>query len=124
MTVIHVPRPPRSALNPERPVSALLKTQIEHLFLAEKRLPLAYRSGIYVNAIQTEAEAAQYIRAVTEAIRRAHEDAAAQRSRKAPKRKRVIDIAAVAEERPRRKSSAKAKAKKKKKSVRKRGSGR
>ncbi len=120
MALIHVPSPPKSAMDPNRAVSSLLKTQIEHLFLAEKRLPLAYRSGIYVNAIQTEAEAARYIREVTEAIRRAHADAAAQRAGKAPKRKPAFDIAAVAEERPRRRSSVKAKAKKK--SVRKRGS--
>jgi ArsR family metal-binding transcriptional regulator len=94
MTLIHVPRPPKNAMNPNRPVSALLKTQIEHLHEAERRLPLRYRSKIYVNAIKTEAEAAAYISSVTEAIRKAH--AEAERARRAPRRKQVVEIAAAA----------------------------
>jgi len=92
MTLIHVPRPPQSAMNPDRPVSSLLKAQIEHLHEAEKRLPSQYRSDIYVNAIKTEGEAANYIRAVSEAIHKAHADAAAQRAR----RGRGLEIAAAA----------------------------
>jgi len=75
MTLIHVPRPPESAYNPDRPMSSLLKSQVEHLREAESKLPLKYRSEIYVRAIQTEGEAARYIRDVTEAIHAAHEDA-------------------------------------------------
>jgi hypothetical protein len=128
MTLIHVPKPPRSALNPHRPVSSLLTTQIEHFYLAEKRLPLRYRTGIYTNAIRTEAEAARYIHEVTDAIHRAHDDAARLRARKAPRRTRVIDIAAVADDRPSRKAPTKRVAKKKiarksaKKSIKKRAS--
>jgi hypothetical protein len=99
MTMIHVPRPPKNAFNPNRPVSALLKAQMEYLHEAEKRLPLSYHSEIYVNAVKTEGEAAKYIRHVTEAIHEAHGDAAAARARVVPKRKRVIEIAAVADER-------------------------
>jgi len=106
MTMIHVPRP-KNAFNPNRPVSALLKAQIEYLHEAEKRLPLQYHSEIYVNAIKTEGEAAQYIRQVTEAIHEAHGNAAAARARVVPKRKRVIEIAAVADERAERKSARK-----------------
>ncbi len=113
MTLIHVPKPPRSALNPHRPVSSLLTTQLEHFYLAEKRLPLRYRTGIYTNAIRTEAEAARYIHEVTDAIHRAHDDAARLRARKAPRGSRVIDIAASADDRPARKASTKPKAKKK-----------
>jgi hypothetical protein len=98
MAMIHVPRP-KSAFNPNRPVSGLLKAQTEYLHEAEKRLPLRYQSGIYINAIWTEGEAAKYIRHVTEAIQEAHADAASARVRVAPKRKRVIEIAAVADER-------------------------
>ncbi len=128
MTLIHVPKPPGSALNPHRPVSSLLTTQIEHFYLAEKRLPLRYRTGIYTNAIRTEAEAARYIHEVTDAIHRAHDDAARLRARKAPRRTRVIDIAAVADDRPSRKAPTKRVAKKKiarksaKKSIKKRAS--
>lgn len=116
MTLIHVPRPPKSAYNPDRPVSALLKTQIDHLHHAERRLPLRYRSEIYTHAIQTEREAANYIRVVTEAIHQAHEDAARQRMRPVPKRKRVIEIAAVADEKAERKLARKRATPKKKSS--------
>jgi len=111
MTVIHVPKPdPKSSRDLNRPVNALLKTQIEHLYQAEKRLPSRYRSEIYINAIKTEGEAANYIRAVTEAIHAAHADAAAQRAKARPRRKRPLEIAAVAE-RSRRKYSSKNKRK-------------
>ncbi|HEY6371490.1 MAG TPA: hypothetical protein VIX37_13000 [Candidatus Sulfotelmatobacter sp.] len=97
MTMIHVPRP-KNAFNSNRPVSALLKAQMEYLHEAEKRLPLRYHSEIYINAVKTEGEAAKYIRHVTEAIHEAHGDAVA-RAKVVPKRKRVIEIAAIADER-------------------------
>jgi len=90
MTLIHVPRPPQSALNPDRPVNALLKAQLQHLQDAERNLPLRHRTDIYINAIKTEGEAAEYIRQVTTAIHKAHDEAAA-------KRGRGIAIAAAAE---------------------------
>jgi hypothetical protein len=90
MALIRVPKPPKSAYDPNRPVSSLLKSQIDHLREAESKLPLRYRSEVY-------GEAAKYIREVTEAIHEAHEEA--QRRRRAPKRKRMIEIAAVADER-------------------------
>lgn len=111
MTMIHVPRP-KNAFNPNRPVSALLKAQMEYLREAEKRLPLRYQSDIYVNAVKTEGEAAKYIRHVTEAIHEAHEDAAT-RARVVPKRKRVIEIAAVADEAGERRMQSRSKSKKK-----------
>jgi len=91
MTLVHVPRPPQSALNPDRPVSALLKAQIQHLHDAERNLPPRHRTDIYINAIKTEGEAADYIRQVTTAIHKAHEEAAA-------KRGRGIAIAAAADD--------------------------
>ena len=113
MTVIKVPRPPKSAFDPNRAVNALLKNQMEHLFEAEKKLPSKYRSEIYVNAIKTEGEAAEYIRTVTEAIHAAHGDAAARRARPVRKRKDVIEIAAVADEGAERKRKSAGKGKKK-----------
>jgi hypothetical protein len=107
MTMIHVPRP-KNAFNPNRPVSALLKAQMEHLRQAASRLPLRYRSEIYINAIKTEGEAAKYIRDVTEAIHNAHGDAAALRAKPVSrKRKGVIEIAAVADEQAEKKRSGK-----------------
>ena len=118
MTVIKVPKPPRGAYDPNRPVSSLLKMQVEHLYGAEKRLPSLYRTDVYVNAIKTEGEAAEYIRQVTEGIHAAHADAARRRTKTTKKRKGVIEIAAVADERAerklRRRSSAKKNSKKKK----------
>jgi hypothetical protein len=90
--------PPQSALNKERPVSGLLKAQILHLHEAERRLPLRHHTDIYINAIKTEGEAAEYIRAVTEAIHDAHAAAAAKRAK--PKRRDVIEIAAAADDAP------------------------
>jgi len=87
------PTPPQSAINKDRPVNTLLKMQMEHLHVAEKRLPLRHHTDIYVNAIKTEGEAAEYIRRVTEAIHAAHAEAAAKRARKG-----VISIAAEADE--------------------------
>lgn len=100
MTMIKIPRP-EGAYNPNRPVSGLLKMQIRHLHEAERRLPLRLHTDIYINAIKTEGEAAEYIRRVTEAIHAAHEAAAAKRSK--PKRRRGIEIAAAADEEAERK---------------------
>ena len=95
MAIIHVPKPRKTAWDPRRPVSALLRMQIEHLHDAERRLPPRFHTDIYVNAIKTEGEAARYIRETTEAIHAAH--AAAERARLAPRRKRALEIAAAAE---------------------------
>jgi hypothetical protein len=106
MVLIRVPRP-KDAYNPDRPMGSLLRSQVEHLREAESKLPLRYRHEIdtYLKAIKTEGEAAAYIRKVTEAIHDARADA--ERARRAPKRKRVIEIAAAADERAeRRKKSA------------------
>jgi hypothetical protein len=110
MTLIHVPRPSKKAMNPDRPVSSLLLAQIQHLRIAEHNLPLRYRSDKYVKAIQTEREAAAYIREVTEAIHQAHEDAAAERAKRAPTRKKGLALAAAAQ-RPLRKRSSRARTK-------------
>ena len=109
MTIIHVPRPLKKAMNPERPVSSLLLAQIQHLQHAERRLPLRYRTEIYTHAIRTEGEAARYIREVTEAIHQAYADAATLRGKGARVVKPGVEIAALAE-RPARKKSSSAKA--------------
>jgi hypothetical protein len=102
MALIKVPKPPKDAYDPDRPVGSLLKSQVEHMREAESKLPLRYRNEIqtYVKAVRTEREAARYIQAVTRAIHLAHEDA--ERDRRAPRPTRadkpVIEIAAVADE--------------------------
>jgi len=113
MAVIKVPKP-RGVIDPNRPVNALLKAQVEHLHEAERALPLKYRSEIYIRAIQTEGEAAEYIQEITEAIHAAHREAEQKRARDAAKKKGkpAISIAAEADERAERKSGNRALAKK------------
>jgi|SRR5215467_6331493 len=115
MAIIFVPRPSRKAMNPERPVSALLLNQIQHLQHAERRLPLKYRSEIYTSAIRTEREAAEYVREVTEAIHKAHADAEKWRAKIARRAGRVREIAAAAEKPKRKHSTNKKKSKPKRK---------
>ncbi len=109
MAVIKVPRP-RSAMDPDRPVNTLLQAQIQHLQQAERRLPLRYRSLIYTHAVQTEGEAAEYIREVTEAIHRAHDDAAREREKRSAQREKSLTTADAA--RTSKKAVSKSKAKK------------
>jgi len=72
VTLIKVPKPPQSAIDPSRPINALLRNQILHLQEAEFRLPVRMQTNIYINAIKTEGEAADYIRRVTAALHHAH----------------------------------------------------
>jgi hypothetical protein len=98
MAIIKVPKPPQSAMNKERPISSLLKTQLEHLQQAEFRLPARAQTNVYINAIKTEGQAADYIRQVTAAL---HAEHAGAEGRRAPKKKtskasRKYAIAAMA----------------------------
>jgi hypothetical protein len=72
MVVIPVPKPPKNAMKPNRPVNTLLRNQLQHLQEAEFRLPVKLQTNVYINAIKTEGEAAEYIRRVTEALHQAH----------------------------------------------------
>lgn len=119
MTIIKVPRPPKSAFQPDRPVSALLKNQVIHLQKAEFRLPASLQSDIYINAIKTEREAAEYIGRVTAALHEAHANARAAKARPGAKGKRGLEIAAVADDQVPRKRKAVRKKKARTKSRRK-----
>ncbi len=72
MAIINVPKPPKSAFNKNRPLSTLLAWQLEHVQEAEFRLPVGHTTDVYVNAIKTEGEAADYIRRVTEKVHELH----------------------------------------------------
>lgn len=66
---IDVPHPPASAMNPNRPVTELIKAQLRHIRHAESgRLPKHKRSDIKLEDIRTEAQAAAYIRSVTKLL--------------------------------------------------------
>lgn len=100
MTILRVPVPAKNSFNPDRPVSGLLEAQILHLQNAEKRLPLDLRSNIYINAIKTEGEAAEYVRQVTAAIHEAHAEAGRRRAKHRPKARPSIGSATAAGEHP------------------------
>jgi len=72
MAIIPVPKPNRSAYNPNRPLrsNALVAAQVQHFAEADKNLPAEFQTGVEAATIQTEGEAATYIRKVTEAIHR------------------------------------------------------
>jgi hypothetical protein len=99
MSMIKVPKPPESAFNKNRPVSALLKNQILHLQEAESRFPARDQTNIYINNIKTEGQAAEYIRQVTAKL---HPAGSQQKS---------FAVAAMGEDKPARKSGPKSKGK-------------
>jgi hypothetical protein len=72
MAIIKIPRPPASAVDKDRPVSSLLRSHLEHMQEAEFRLPAKMQTNVYINAIKTEGEAAEYIRKVTERLHASH----------------------------------------------------
>jgi hypothetical protein len=63
--IIRVGAPPKSAFNQDRPISDLIRSQVEHLKHVEERLTPEQRSTIPSGEIKTEAEAAKYIAAIT-----------------------------------------------------------
>ncbi len=68
--VIRVPKPSRSAYNPNRPLekNTLIKHQVQHFHKADLELPPEWQTKIDISTVTTEGEASVYIRKVTEAI--------------------------------------------------------
>ena len=68
--VVSVPKPSGTVYNPNRPLSrnTLVEAQVKHFAEAETNLPPELQTGIDVNSITTEGEAAAYIRKITDAI--------------------------------------------------------
>jgi hypothetical protein len=114
MDPIPVPKP-KSVRDPNRPASSLLLAQVHHLQKMERTLPVKYHSGIFHKAIQTEGEAARYVRAVTEGIHRAHDNAARERAERAAEPEYVPELAAAADEAGERSPTRRTKAAAKKK---------
>ena len=113
MAVINVPKPPKSAFNKNRPLSTLLAWQIEHVQEAELRLPVGHTTNVYVNAIKTEGEAADYIRQVTEKVHELHGSIVHKPKKKSRKSRGGIAMVAAAEA-PRKRAPKKKAANKKK----------
>jgi hypothetical protein len=65
MEPIVVPAPPREAFNKHRPISDLVRKQIEHFKHIEQKLPHEVREKLPQHAITTENEAARYISVMT-----------------------------------------------------------
>lgn len=111
--IIRVGAPPKSAFNQDRPISDLIRSQVEHLKHVEERLTPEQRSTIPTGEIKTEAEAARYIAAMTavlqsgarieqtaevapkvESIRKPLKKAAKKQVKKAPAAGRKLALAA------------------------------
>jgi hypothetical protein len=75
--VIRVPKPQRSSYQPDRPLarSTLLQSQVNHFLELEKGLPPEHKTGLAVESIKTEGQAAEYIRRMTEKIHELHKKA-------------------------------------------------
>lgn len=65
---IRVPRPPKESFNKQRPVSDLIRKQVEHFRHVESKLSPTQRAGLPQGHVRTEQEAAQYIAAMTEIL--------------------------------------------------------
>lgn len=65
---IRVPRPPKESFNNQRPVSDLIRKQVEHFRHVESKLSAAQRVGLPQGHVRTEQEAAQYIAAMTQIL--------------------------------------------------------
>ena len=69
-TVIRVPKPARSSYQPHRPLSknSLLQNQVKHFRELEKALPIEHQTGLKVDSIETEGQAADYIGRMTKRL--------------------------------------------------------
>ena len=73
---ISVPRPAAGSFHKHRPLSDLLRRQVEHFREAEAQLPASQQSGIRTEAIRLEHEAAAYIAKVKDIAARNNPDIA------------------------------------------------
>jgi hypothetical protein len=69
METIRVPRTPAEAFNKDRRVSDLIRAQVNHFKHIEQKLSPEQRRSIPQQGVTTEGEAAQYIAAITAALR-------------------------------------------------------
>ncbi|HET9285439.1 MAG TPA: hypothetical protein VFR24_26100 [Candidatus Angelobacter sp.] len=86
---IKVPRPAAGSFHKHRPLSDLLKRQVEHFREAERSLPPNEQTGMDINEIRLEHEAATYIGKVTAALHArgaAKETKSAEQASRLPKR--------------------------------------
>lgn len=65
VTVVAVPKPAEGSMNKHRPLPRLLSTQLVQFQELEAKLPERHRTGIDIDALETEGQAAEYIKAMT-----------------------------------------------------------
>ena len=116
MEPIRVPRPPKEAFNKHRPMSDLIRKQVEHFKHLEHKLPEHVRKMLPQHHIATEDDAARYIGPMTALLR--SQAAPPGRPEPVAKPKRELRAAAgvsiaAAAEKPKREASTKSKAAKK-----------
>jgi len=92
MEAIHVPPPPARAFNKNRPISDLIRAQINHLKHLEEKLTADLRQQIPQHAIVSEDDAAQYIAAMTRLLRSQASPAAVVASASPTAAKKAIPI--------------------------------
>ena len=70
--IVKVPKPSSQSFNMHRPLAknALLVNQVAHFKELEKELAPEHHTGIHVDDIKTEAQAAEYIRKMTVKLHR------------------------------------------------------
>jgi len=68
--VIKVPKPGKTAYNPDRPLekNLLIHAQVRHFKEAETQLPKHQQTGVDIHSIKTEGQASHYIKRVTRAL--------------------------------------------------------
>lgn len=83
VTYVRIPVPARSSMNKKRPISDLVKAQLQHIHHAERaRVPEHKRDDQRVKKIRTEAQAASYIAAVTKVLHPKRKPASASPARR------------------------------------------
>lgn len=68
--IVKVPKPSRTAYNPDRPLekNQLIQAQVKHFQEADLGLPPELQTGVDIASVTTEGQASEYIRRVTRAI--------------------------------------------------------
>ncbi|MEA2260524.1 MAG: hypothetical protein QOJ51_3349 [Acidobacteriaceae bacterium] len=94
MEPILVPGPPKEAFNKHRPISDLVRKQVEHFKHLEEKLPEDVRASLPQHDVVTENDAARYIAAMTTYLHNRPVAASPKIPKKAPSPKRPVAMPA------------------------------
>lgn len=87
--VVKVPRPHKPRHEPGRPITDLVRNQLLHLSVAQRSLPKQHHAPMDVYSIETDAQAAEYIRHITSKLHLRSAENAKPLKKKRPKRLRA-----------------------------------